>query len=104
MIDWNKATKRDVLRINKLAKRAAAELGVDLLSTQMDLEACHTNECALDLEAMLSAGRADFAHDVLGIARHLDRDTGKLRDCFFPRFACAVPQPTGVAFADPTCP
>jgi hypothetical protein len=60
---------------------------LDLLSIQMDLEACHTHGCPLDLERMREAKKSDLMHDVAGIRRHLDRDTGELRDCFLPRFA-----------------
>lgn len=57
---------------------------MDLL---MDLAAVH-HTCPLDFGRMAGAiGTANLAHDVLGIARHLDRRTGKLGDCFVPRFA-----------------
>jgi hypothetical protein len=55
----------------------------------MDLTACHVNGCALDLAGLYAAPQMDFAHDVLGIWRHLDRSTGKLGDCFVPRYAAA---------------
>ena len=41
----------------------------------------------IDMEALASADEFNFIHDVVGIVRHLDRDTGKLMDCFIPRFA-----------------
>lgn len=43
--------------------------------------------CPLKLEALAKADEANFAHDVFGIRRHIDRETGKLGDCFLPRFA-----------------
>jgi hypothetical protein len=57
----------------------------------MDLSAVH-NTCPLDLERLLAADDATFAHDVFGIERHLDRDDdspsgGWLGDCFVPRCA-----------------
>lgn len=59
---------------------------------QMDLAAVHANGCPLDLEKLLAADDFNFAHDVFGIYRHLDRDGksptgGKLLDLFLPRTA-----------------
>lgn len=53
----------------------------------LDLQACHFHACRLDLDAMIRASNYDFMHDIMGINRHLDRDTLKLKDCFLPRFA-----------------
>ncbi len=41
----------------------------------------------IDWDAMLAGDAFDFAHDIVGILRHMDRRTGKLGDCFVPRFA-----------------
>ena len=58
------------------------------LSLLMDLEACHCNGCALDLQGLLENARdEDLVHDVAGIARHLNCSTGKLEDLFYPRYA-----------------
>lgn len=53
----------------------------------LDLVAVNANGCPMDFAAMLEADDFNFTHDVAGIARHMDRDTGKLKDCFCPRFA-----------------
>lgn len=54
----------------------------------MSLEACHTNGCPLDLVRMVQQGKtSDVVHDVYGIDAHLNRETGQLEDCFWPRFA-----------------
>jgi len=58
-----------------------------LLDADMDITACHASGCPLRLDELLMARDADFAHDVFGIRRHLDRATGKLGDCFLPRYA-----------------
>lgn len=55
-------------------------------SIMMDIDACHSNGCPLQLQKLLEASRLDFIHDVLGIHRHIDRTTGKLQDCFLPRY------------------
>jgi len=52
----------------------------------MDLTVAH-NACPLDLERFLAAPEYDFAHDVLGIQEHINRETGALEDCFLPRYA-----------------
>jgi hypothetical protein len=51
----------------------------------MDLSACHANGCPVNLARLLDADDANFGHDVLGIQRHIDRRTGKLRRKFAPR-------------------
>lgn len=53
----------------------------------MDITATHANGCPLKLAELLAADDFNFSHDVAGIYRHLDRTTGKLLDCFLPRFA-----------------
>lgn len=58
-----------------------------LTSLAMDLRACHLNGCPLQLQELLDADDANFAHDVWGIQRHLDRNTGQLTGHFLPRFA-----------------
>jgi hypothetical protein len=54
---------------------------------QLDLTATHLNGCPLDLHKLLQFDDFNFTHDITGIARHLDRTTGELRDCFVPRCA-----------------
>jgi hypothetical protein len=52
----------------------------------MDVTACHANGNPLRLFDLAAAPEFDFVHDVFGIYRHIDRETGKLSDCFVPRF------------------
>lgn len=90
MINW-KTSKADAALLAKVYERSIwilGRLGVDVPDgLYMDLTACHNNECPLDLGAMLDAGESDFMHDVLGIHRYIDRTTGKLGECFLPRFS-----------------
>lgn len=60
---------------------------LDTMSTVMDIAATHGNGRPLDLRRILEADDFTFFHDVFGIARHIDRNSGKLTDCFLPRFA-----------------
>lgn len=53
----------------------------------MDLTACHANGNPLRLRELLKANDGDFAHDIFGIRRHLNRTTGELEDCFSPRYS-----------------
>lgn len=78
--------------ISKIADRAskpAVALGrsYPLMDVEMDVTATHANGCPLDLDRLLAFPDFDFAHDVFGIRRHIDRNTGKLGDCFVPRCA-----------------
>lgn len=85
-INWNLATKHDVETIEKIAKRALDELGVDdRISLSMDLTAAHISGTPLDLEKLLAFDKFNFAHDIYGIMGHIDRTDGKLVRGFLPR-------------------
>lgn len=81
--------------IRKIVTRAIGlygpEVTLDRLSTEMDLSATHANGCPLNFDRLLAFDDFSFMHDITGIYRHLDRETGKLVDFFRPR--CAVPAP-----------
>jgi len=57
------------------------------MDVAMDIEAAHCNGNPLKLDKLLAADDFNFAHDVFGIRRHLNRETGALNDCFSPRFS-----------------
>jgi hypothetical protein len=56
------------------------------LTCMMDLTAVHERS-PLRLADLLAADQFNFVHDVAGIARHMNRDTGELGGCFTPRFS-----------------
>lgn len=56
-------------------------------SIWMDIIATHVNGNPLKLRELRDADDFNFLHDVTGIIRHLDRSTGKLMNCFVPRFS-----------------
>ena len=87
MVNFN-ITKKDCALIEKAAKRAVKLLNcvqVNRLGIEMDLTATHVNGCELDLEKLLTFDDYNFAHDVVGIVKHIDRNTGELLNCFLPR-------------------
>lgn len=53
----------------------------------MDLCATVANGNPLRLNDLLAADDFNFAHDVFGIERHLNRETGQLENFFSPRFS-----------------
>jgi hypothetical protein len=57
------------------------------MDVAMDLTAVHANGNPLRLEGLRDADDFNFAHDILGIRRHLNRETGRLEDGFRPRFS-----------------
>lgn len=65
----------------------------DQSTAVMDIDACHSNGCSLQLDKLLNADDANFAHDVFGIRRFIDRTTGKLDGCFLPRSAARFDSP-----------
>lgn len=90
MIDWDKASIDDYKLAKKIVDRATKEvcfLEVDPQSLQMDIVAIHISGCKIRLKELLASAKSDFFHDVAGIHRHIDRETGKLMDCFLPRYA-----------------
>lgn len=91
-INWKASTKEEVRTINAIAHRAvkhAALRGIEysVMDADMDLTATHLNGCPLRLEELLAADDFNFDHDVFGIRRHMNRETGRLENCFLPRFA-----------------
>jgi hypothetical protein len=90
MINWNLSAK-DFKLIVEIAERIERELPNypdDRRTLIMDLNACHSNGCPLQLEELLNADRFEFAHDIYGIRKAINRRTGELtEDCFVPRYA-----------------
>jgi hypothetical protein len=89
MIDWNKLTKDDDAIITKIAKRGIALLKENKMrgsfsDLSMDISAAHINS-PLNLEKLLAFDDANFGHDVFGIRRFINRDTGELTQYFSPR-------------------
>lgn len=73
-----------------IARRALVE-GLILADAafEMDLEAadCHIG---IRLRHLLKANDFDFAHDVLGIVKNLNRTTARIDNLFLPRYAASI--------------
>ncbi len=82
-------TKKDYLLISKIVKRGI-ELAkkYDAMTMNMDVTAVHANGTELDLDKFLKFDDFNFSHDLFGIRDHINRETGKLENCFSPR--CSV--------------
>lgn len=87
-------TPEESTLIKKIAERADREIfnkprmsKQTQMDTIMDLSATIAQGCPLKLQALLDADGFNFAHDVCGIRRHINRTTGQLENCFLPRFA-----------------
>lgn len=93
-INW-RVSRRDHALIRRIVVRAIASpsLGLSTKDTQdveMDLIAVHANIHPLRLEELAEADFFNFAHDIAGIRRHLNRETCELENQFWPRFMTAV--------------
>lgn len=82
----------DLNKIIVLARTAhrvakAQKFDYSVLEASMDLRCWHA-KMPLDLDAMIADyEKADVLHDLFGIRRFLNRETGELGGCFVPRYA-----------------
>jgi len=86
-INWS-STKEDDQIISEIVNRASniLEIGItDKMSLSMDITAVHLNDTNLDLKKLLAFDEFNFVHDVVGIMNHINRNNGKLTNCFLPR-------------------
>lgn len=82
--DFTDAERETVIAI---AERAVAlTIHTDAVNCMMDISATHVH-CPLRLDDLLAADDFNFAHDITGINRHLNHETGQLTNHFLPRFA-----------------
>ena len=81
-------TKKEFETIVKICERAE-QLDIapkERMTLIMDLENTH-NSVGLNLEGLLAADDLNFAHDVVGIQNHINRETKELEDFFVPRYS-----------------
>lgn len=65
--------------------RRAKVTGEALRTLELDIKATHLNGTPLKLKQLAEAPPSDFYHDISGIQRHINRETGKLDPKFSPR-------------------
>ncbi len=83
-------TPAEAPHVRVIVSRAMLEFGAAGVKrtetdVEMDLSAVHARN-PLRLEELSRANEFNFAHDIFGIYRHLNRQTGELEDFFSPRF------------------
>ena len=80
--------KKQFLMINKIIERAYKldMVRFDRFTLYMDLEVAD-DIFHLRFDDLLNSDNGNFAHDVCGIQRHIDRQTKTILDCFVPRFS-----------------
>lgn len=89
-------SRADKALVRGIARRArelllAHRIDRDVTDIQMDLLATHANGCPMDFVRLSEADDFNLMHDVGGINRHLNRETGELMNCFLPRFHAKQP-------------
>ena len=85
---WDKATKEDFKNVRPIVQRVVKQYPtIDYMSLEMDIIAIHVSGCKLRLKELSQADDLNFFHDVFGIVKNLDRDTGKLQNYFLPRYS-----------------
>ena len=80
---------RDLQLIRRIVARAVTTyqaVPLNRVDLRRDIGMVHANGCPLHLWGLLHASTVDFFYDVLGIHRHLNRETGQLDPIFRPRF------------------
>lgn len=80
----------ETLLISDIVKRGCAlaakfDCTLNPLNSFLDMIVVH-RALPLNLKGMLESDDFNFAHDFFGIRNHLDRISGKLGNCFLPRF------------------
>lgn len=91
MTFFARTTPEETGLIDKIAGRIMADPELSPYANKMtamiEIILTHCNGTPLALEALLAAVPVSFWHDIVGIARNLDRETGKLGNAFTPRHA-----------------
>lgn len=80
-------TKEFYEKIKKVVDRYATLVYIESggrITLNMDIENTLTEK---EIDRLLNFDNENFKHDVFGIIYYIDRDTGKLKNCFVPRCA-----------------
>ena len=80
--------RRCVDRYKKLKEGIGQEIvGGWELDVTMTLDAVNSNGTPIDFQKLLTAYDFSFVHDMDGMEKHIDKNTGKLTGFFLPRSA-----------------
>lgn len=101
-----KTTKPEKTYIDQIVERAIDMFGdeawFDRKDIVMDVTATHCNGAPFHLTALRDCDDFTFAHDILGIRNHLDRQTGELQNFFLPRTSAPFRYPyTAISIRQP---
>ena len=82
-------SKKETIKIiGQIADRTVTiNPSYDKTTVMMDLLVIYETGVEMRWDELLNAPLFDFMHDINGINQHLNRNTYKLEDCFWPRYA-----------------
>lgn len=84
----NNSDKQTIKTIGKIVDRAiTTNPNYDRTTVMMDLLVLLETGVKMRWDELLNAPLFDFMHDINGINQNLNRDTYKLENCFYPRYA-----------------
>jgi hypothetical protein len=87
MVEFARFSDEESRIVDEIVARAVnAGIYDEPLDAAMDISAVHAH-CPLRLAELRDADQFNFAHDMCGVRRHLNRKTGELGGFFLPRFA-----------------
>ena len=80
--------KQTIKIIGQIADRAVTiNPSYDKTTVMMDLLVLYDTGVEMRWDELLNAPVFDFMHNINDINQHLNRNTYKLEDCFWPRYA-----------------
>lgn len=87
LADFSENRKQAVEACKRVERMCGKPKGYKRINLIMDLTAADgvNGNDPLDWDRLLAADDFNFLHDVTGICRHMNRDTGELMNCFVPR-------------------
>lgn len=89
MVDFSRNHEHIGLAADRYERMSGKPRGYQRMNLVMDLSAADgvNGNDPIDWDALLSADDFNFMHDIAGISRHMNRETGEIGDFFRPRFA-----------------
>lgn len=88
MIDFSRNIEQIGAACDRYEAMPGNKRGYQRMNLVMDLSAADgvNGNLPIDWARLLSADDFNFMHDIGGISRHMNRETGELGGCFVPRF------------------